>query len=118
MGNGTAEQPLGQLPTYRPHQPVLQASRQQNRGRKQPQNERQSGQKLLTQENIMKMLETHIPIQLLEQTEEPMHERMVEVQRQLFEEKLQVDSWKEAVRMREANSWRSILLSWRPYGMQ
>ena len=108
VGSGTGGQPLGQKT---PPQPQQQSQRSQNQRQKAQAKSRAPSptQEEESYEVLLAALNGLIPSSLLEQVrssspkpEKPLTERMMQVQNKLDEEKKAANSWREAVKMREA----------------
>ena len=108
VGPGTNGQPLGSKP---PPPPQQQNQRSQNQRQKSQAQSRAPSpvQEEESYEVLLAALNGLIPSSLLEQVrcslpkpEKPLTERMMQVQNKLDEEKKAANSWREAVKMREA----------------
>ena len=108
VGPGTNGQPLGSKP---PPPPQQQNQRSQNQRQKTQAQSRAPSpvQEEESYEVLLAALNGLIPSSLLEQVrsslpkpEKPLTERMMQVQNKLDEEKKAANSWREAVKMREA----------------
>ena len=108
VGPGTSGQPLGSKTSPPPQQ---QNQRSQNQRQKTPAQSRapSPGQEYQEYDALLAALHGLIPGSLLEQVrsslpkpEIPLTERIMQVQNRLDEEKKAANSWKEAVKMREA----------------
>ena len=107
VGSGTGGQPLGQ----KPPQPQQQGQRPQHQRQKSQTQSRapSPAQEEDWHEVLLASLNGLIPRSLLEQVrltlpkpDEPLTERMMQVQNKLDEEKKAANSWREAVKAREA----------------
>ena len=105
VGLGSAGQPLGQRPPQQQQGP----NQKNQKSKSQPQSRAPSPHEEDSHEFLLAALSNLIPSALMEQVrssmpkpEKPLTERLLQVQNKLDEEKRSVNSWREAVKVREA----------------